>query len=189
MKRGLIILFSGFLMFLVSFVWAADSKLVEASKREKARRAKIKAENVRVLTNRDIEEFKKKNETPGSAESETVLGEQEQETTTDTTGIEESGESGVDAEEAKWRKKYEDAAKRVEKAQQDVTDLQNQFNAASNAYFNNSGPGTLDLWNELNELNGEIDNAKKEAARAEQGMEELQDEARREVVPPGWVRE
>jgi DNA repair exonuclease SbcCD ATPase subunit len=189
MKRGWTVLLAGFLIFLVSFVWAADSKLVEAAKREKERRAKINSEKVKTITNQDIEDFKKRTKTAGGDDSEASTPGDE--TTTPPaydTGTAPPDRTSVEAEEA-WRKRYENASKKLDDAKTKLSDLQSQFNAANNAYYNNSQAGNMALWDQMDALNKEIQNAQADVNNAEQGVDNLQNEARQEGIPPGWVED
>lgn len=186
MKRTLVVLCTGFVMFLVSFVWAADSALVEASKKEKERRAKIKT-SAPVVDNKTIEEFKKKQQKDAGGAD----------TTTDQ-DADVSNNSGADSnsaqsvtpnqdEEQVWRQRYDEAAGRVEKAQKQLDQLQTNLRAADDAYLFGSEPDTLGLQQHRMELIDQIQAAQNELNSAQQGVEQLQQSAKEQGIPPGYV--
>lgn len=183
MKKVLLVL--GVMVAFVCTGFTEDSDLVKAAKREKERRSKIEAK--KVLTNQDIDEFKEREGTPVGIET-TSSGEE----ATATEGSTESEQANDNSNnEEYWRQKRAAADKRVAEAQAKVDRLQSEINELGMAFYREADGvaqrGVIEA--ERNTRMDKLSQAQAELEAAQAGLEALEDEARRESVPPGWVRE
>lgn len=175
-----ILLLFGVLVAFVCTGFTEDSDLVKAAKREKERRAKIEAK--RVLTNQDIE---------GLGAS---LGIESTSSGEETTGEEVSGEEAQASEdnstnEEYWRQRRVAADERIAKAEANIEKIQTEINSLGMWMQGESTSQDRPLveserYARIDKL--EAAQAELDAARA--ALEALEEEARREAVPPGWVR-
>lgn len=172
------ILVSLVVFLFASVTFAAADTLAEAAKKEKERRAKI-AKPARVITNQDIEDFKAKGGlTAGTMEFSTE-GTSTEETSATASGEEEK--TSDEKDEEAWTKKTEAAQKKIEDLEKKVSDLE----SGANSRALNRGVDML-TGTAANEQSN-LDKAREELEAARQGMEDLQEEARKAGVPPGWV--
>ncbi len=183
--KKLVIQVGVLLVFLVSVCIAEDSPLVAAAKREKERRAKIAAEKAETksFTNQDIEEFKAKNPTAESTSEEPgVEGEQP---APDATA---AGEQNDD--EAIWKEKAAAAQEKIKAAEEKVNKTQDDIDALWRYQTAvDDGQQQQKAVGERSERMTDLETAKKELEEAKKAEEELQEEARKEGVPPGWVED
>lgn len=167
---------------------SGDSPLVQAAKKERERREKLKeaAKPAKSFTNQDIEEFKARNK---DVESST----EEEATTEETPTLEETTTSIFnDVEnEKKWRNRSHAAVERVKNAEEKIEKLQSDINALTQSFYAESDGvaqrGQIEA--ERNSRLNALEEAKKELEAAKQGQEDLRDEARREGALPGWIEE
>jgi len=168
-----------------------DSPLMQAAKKERERREKLKAseKQPKSFTNQDIEDFKAKNkdaDKSGEVEGEDATGEDTsattEETTTSTPGAQD---------EQKWRDKSHDANERVKDAEDKIQKLQTDVNALTQAFYAESDGVAQrgQIEDQRNTRLNELEAAKKELENAKQAQEDLQDEARKEGALPGWIEQ
>jgi len=180
-----ILLLFGVLIAFVCTGFAEDSDLVKAAKKEKERRAKIEAK--KVLTNQDIEEFKSREGTPVGIET-TSSGE---ESTGEETGSEEAeGSEDLSTNEEYWRQKRAAADQRIAQAEAKVERVQSEINELDMAFWREADGvaqrGVIE--SEKNIRIDKLSQAQTELDEARAALEALEEEARRNAVPPGWVR-
>jgi chromosome segregation ATPase len=168
-----------------------DSPLMEAAKKERERREKLKAaeKQTKSFTNQDIEDFKAKNkdaDKSGEGEAEEATAEDtsatSEETTTSTPGAQD---------EQKWRDKSHEAVERVKDAEEKIQKLQTDINALTQAFYAESDGVAQrgQIEDQRNTRLNELEAAKKELENAKQAQEDLQDEARKEGALPGWIEQ
>ncbi len=165
---------------------SGDSPLVQAAKKERERREKLKeaAKPAKSFTNQDIEEFKARNKDVESSTEEATAEESTPvETTTPTTNDE--------ANEKKWRDRSHVAVERIKNAEEKIEKLQSDINALTQSFYAEADGvaqrGQIEA--ERNSRLNELEAAKKELEAAKQAQEDLRDEARREGALPGWIEE
>ena len=171
------------LIFFVGVSLAADS-LAELAKKEKERRAKMKA--TKTFTNQDIEDYKAKHPTPGSGYEGSGKTEG-----TETAKNEEGKEKDKTNSEEYWRGRYQETNDRVKGAQEKSDGLQSDINALTRSFYA-EGDGVAQrgqIEAERNQRLEDLEAAKKELEEAKQAEEDLQEEARRAGAPPGWLRD
>jgi hypothetical protein len=95
--------------------------------------------------------------------------------------------------EAVWRKRAAEARAAVEKAEKRVEELQAQYTALAQ----DVSPNPADIGDPMRlfkldekkrETLAELEQAKADVTAKKKALEELEDEARRKNVPPGWLR-
>jgi len=183
--KKLVIQLGVLLVFMVSVCIAEDSPLVAAAKREKERRAKIAAEKAETksFTNQDIEEFKAKNPTGDETATES------EQAVSDTPG-EQAAPSSERDDEAYWKGKAEATREKTRQAEEKVNNAQNDIDALWRYQTAvDDGQQQQKTVGERGERMNDLDAAKKELEEAKAAEEELQEEARKEGAPPGWVED
>ncbi len=186
--KKLLIQLGVLLVFLVSVCIAEDSPLAAAAKREKERRAKIAAEKTETksFTNQDVEDFKAKNPTGEETSGEPGA---EQAASTDTAGESTTAGEAKD-EEAYWKEKAEAARERVKAAEEKINKTQDDIDALWRYQTAvDDGQQQQQTVGERGKRMNDLDTAKKELEDAKAAEEELQEDARKEGAPPGWVED
>ncbi len=173
-----------FLVFGVTYSFAADSDLVKLAKQEKERRAKTEAK--KTLTNQDIEEIRKKQlgiESSGP-EGQPVEGEK-------TAGGEKKKEEDPAAQETYWRGRKDAADAGIQDAQARVNQLQSEINSLTTSFYAEAdGVGQRPLIeSERASRIDELKAAQQALEDAKAGREDLDDEARKAGALPGWLRD
>ena len=184
------------LIFVVGLSFAEDSPLVKAAKREKERRAKVKSE--KTFTNKDIEDFKAKNkdsepDAQGENQADQVNGTQGEQTEAQPADQDQTTEPESDSakDEQYWRDKYAEIAQNMKESEEKVQRLQEEMNGLRIAYYaeQDGVAGRPKINSEIEKQFDEIEAAKKELEESKQALENLEEDARKAGVPPGWVRE
>lgn len=92
--------------------------------------------------------------------------------------------------EAYWRKRAADARLDVSKTKERVDLLLLKQRTLTNDFYNLSDPAQRDLAGaQLQRLAGEIEDARSEAATAQQNLGDVMTEGRKAGALPGWLRE
>lgn len=87
--------------------------------------------------------------------------------------------------EAEWRSKVSNARTRIAEARKAVQFFEELFLPPNSRYVDVNGNTVIESLDHLQRLTRE---AKEELAAAELDLKQIQDEARRTGVPPGWLR-
>ena len=87
--------------------------------------------------------------------------------------------------EAEWRSKASNARGRIAEARKAVQFFEELFLPPDSRYVDANGNTVIESLEHLQRLTRE---AKEELAAAEQDWKQIQDEARRAGIPPGWMR-
>jgi chromosome segregation ATPase len=182
------------LIFFVAVSFAEDSPLVKAAKREKARRAKVKSD--KTFTNKDIEDFKAKNKdteavVEGENQGEEQTGEQTEAEPAEGETTQPQAEEDKGNDEKYWKDRYTDVAEDLKQAEDKLQNLQEEMNGLRIAYYaeQDGVAGRPKINSEIEKQFDEIEAAKKQVEDSKQALENLEEEARKAGVPPGWVRE
>ncbi len=99
-----------------------------------------------------------------------------------------TGRSGLeerDNQKELWRKRAAQARARVEKARKNHEALASVHLSPGGFFVDDQGKVVIRSLDHLREL---VAKAKTELAAAEKGLEQLEEDARRQSVPPGWLR-
>ena len=88
-----------------------------------------------------------------------------------------------------WRGRIDAARTALARAQTFADALQSRINALSADFVNRDDPAQRDvIAADRQKALAELDRVKKEIAAAQKAIADIQEEARRAGVPPGWVR-
>ena len=98
--------------------------------------------------------------------------------------------------EAGWRKKFADAHKKLDEDQKDLDLMQREYSLKEQQYYSDPNTAMKQQYNnyaggrgqELNDLNKKIDDKKKAIDQDQQAISDLEDQLRKEGLPPGWAR-
>lgn len=158
---------------------AASQSLGEAARREKERRAQVK-KPAKVVTEADLK--------PGEPTEEPA----ESLPPVDTTSPDAVASRGGSPQEATWRQKARQAHEAVSQAEQRVKDAEARLEALR--LDMDPTKGALDA-SRLQRLEAErqaaqqdVEQARAQLQQAKQALETLEEEARRNSIPPGWLR-
>lgn len=190
------------LMLALPLVCQGQS-LGSVAKKERERREKNKEQGVAVRQVREDEVSTAEDEKPQETALESDAAEDEGGAETDTPEVEPSPERidvklGVEEpksieeqeddrslKESEWRARFQDARARVAAAREQVKVLEELYLSQGEYYVDAEGRTVIGGVDDLQRLNRE---AKMELEAAEKSLKDLQEEARRAGVPPGWLR-
>lgn len=168
MKRIILFLMIGFLM--------AQNPLVELSRKEKKRREKIKAS--RVITNDDLKGLPPA--LSASAKSSSAVS---------NIPSGEKPASSKKKDEQWWRQQSKAIRDKIAKLEEEIKKLQLKVNSLSMRFLIEQRPFEHQkVKEELEKAKGDLLRAKKELEKAKQELEALYEKARKEGIPPGWIR-
>ena len=90
-----------------------------------------------------------------------------------------------------WQQRMQDARRRLTFAEERYSQIEQRRNELiSKTGSSGAALPTQEMLDEMNELDGELARARNEADKARNEVEvTIPDEARREGIPPGWLRE
>jgi hypothetical protein len=179
--RRLLLFLSPLLALSVVCFAEEDSPAVQAAKRERERRAKIKS--VRVFTNKDIQEYLAKHKSIPAEEQADVDDSAPQTQTSETV-------DPYEKEEQYWRSRYRDAAARITAAKDKINQLQAEADDLTRAFYATADPHKREEINdERNKRLEDMDLAKGELDEANVALDALQEEGRKAGALPGWFRD
>jgi hypothetical protein len=93
------------------------------------------------------------------------------------------------SDEKTWRKRIANARESLQRSQAFADALQSQLNALSTDFVNRDDPiQRQQIANKRDGVVAELDRVRKEVAAQTKAISDIQEEARRANVPPGWVR-
>ena len=127
-----------------------------------------------VFTNQDIEKYKGPSDDK-TTDAKTVLREDREEVRND-----KNQSIREDQEKENWCKKASTYKKKIKKADDDVKETENKISEESSKGLHAGKKTSL--------LQKRLDKARKKVKDAEADLGELEDEAHRKGVPPGWLR-
>jgi hypothetical protein len=175
--------------------------LGNVAKKERERRDKNKKEGVAAREFSEEEIFGEAKEEEKASEEETV--EETESESSDESPSEEAVIPGVSStleedgdryekesrerrrSEAEWRSKASNARARIAEAQKRVRFFEDLHLGPNEYYVDANGNKVIDSVDQLQRMTRE---AKEELVAAEQSWKQMQEEARRSGVPPGWLR-
>lgn len=131
-------------------------------------------EQPQIFTNQDIEKYKGPSE-PKTTDTNTVSREDMERARNDKNQI-----IREDQEKEYWCKKASAYKKKIKKTDDDVKETEREI-AQENSKGSHGGKKTAQLQKKL-------EKARKQVVYAEADLGELEDEAHRKGVPPGWLR-
>jgi hypothetical protein len=176
---------------------ATAQSLGEAAAREKAKRDSKRGKSAPApsYTDEDLKDPSKPEKKSGEGTSSG--GQPEGGTTYGQMTPEAAAEAGIAAtsvsagDEPVWRQRARDQREAVRSAEKAIEDAQSRLNAL----MLDRDPTSLGDPNRLqtiearkNEARSALEAARLHLAEAQKGLQDLEDEARRNSVPPGWLR-
>jgi len=180
---------------------SAGQSLGNVAKKERERRDKNKKEGVAAREFSEEEVFGEKEEEKAPEASEGEAGEEPE--PSDGPSNEAAVIPGMDQKleddgdrfekesrerkrsEAEWRSKASDARARIAEARERVQFFEELFLPPDGRYVDVNGNTVIESLDHLQRLTRE---AKEELAAAELDWKQIQNEARRAAIPPGWLR-
>jgi len=132
-------------------------------------------EQPQIFTNQDIEKYKERSEAKATTDTKTVSRDDMERARND-----EKQSIREDREKEYWCKKASAYKKKIKKADDDVKETEREI-AQESSKGTNRGKKTAQLQKKL-------EKAHKIVEYAEADLGELEDEAHRKGVPPGWLR-
>ncbi len=170
-----------FIIFiLLGGILVAQSSLVELSKKEKERRKKIK--QTKVITNDDLKN------TPGGIN---VIGTSSRTVNPSTKAPKEtSGKKGHQKGSREWwAEQSRIIREKIARLKNKIKELELKVNSLSTQFLIEQRPFEhARVKSELEKAKGDLLRAKNELKKAEQELEALYNKARKEGIPPGWLR-
>lgn len=172
---------------------AAAQPLAEIARREEARRAAIRKPS-RVITNKDlrpVERWEPPAQAPAAAGQDAGTPGQPEAAPGQPAAPAEPEEDEADPEtqEREWRQKMSDAKTALERSQMYHDALQSRINALWAEFTAKDDPAqraVVEL--ERRKAMAEQERVKEEIEQRKKAIADLEEEARRAGVPPGWLR-
>ena len=168
--------------WLATAVVSAQS-MGDAAQKERERREKLKqkGDGAAVVTSDDLKATKGSLANDPNASPATPVARGETPRSSARPDLETSRRAG----EEEWRRKAALARERVAKAQQQYDYWRNQFLGPSEYFVDEEGKKVVGGADSLRKL---IAQAKADVEKANAELAALEEQARRENVPPGWLR-
>ena len=174
---------------------AAQSPLADAARREAARREAIRAASIPVYTNEDLSRLPARSAPPlpvpvsptrvttigpGGDTRAAAAGEGQ------APAAEPASERGT---EEQWRARITAARANLSRARMFADALQSRINALSTDYVSRDDPAQRQqIYEDRQKAIDEMSRVQSEIAAFEKEIADIQEEARRLNVPPGWLR-
>jgi hypothetical protein len=93
------------------------------------------------------------------------------------------------SQEAAWKKRMSDAREELRRAEMFAQALQTRVNSLTSDYLSRSDPAQkARLGQERKEAQAELARVKQDIERAKKQIADIEEEARKAGVPPGWLR-
>ena len=174
------------LLFMSCVNLAIGSQVADVAKKEKERRNKIIAPG-KVFTNADIAAFKAKQ---GDTSSNVAEGTESSDDNPPDYDVSLPPDSHSPENEKYWKDRMQQATDHLQQLQSKADDLQKTISGLMLNVTNYDGVVAGPQLNaQLGEMKDQLESTKEEIKSANQAIEDLQEEARKAGVPPGWMRE
>lgn len=182
---------------LVSPVYAQS--LGEAAAREKAKRDKQGPSATRVITDQDLKASRPPPKPGQGTESGDAAsrsgrggsGSEEGGTAHRSSGVREGESTSSQDDEKFWRQRAQNQRKAIAAAEKSIESSQDRMARlmADREPVALSDPNRLQTIENLKrETQQALERAQRDLAAAQKGLQDLEEEARRKSVPPGWLR-
>jgi hypothetical protein len=175
-------------------LWAQTSPLGEVARKEQERRKALPPAS-KVYTNKDLP-----NSTPppapapppqsgaAPAEPSSAIPAEGQDPSRPAAGGDADQKSGK-ADEAMWRKRINDVREEVRRNEMFASALQTRINSLTNDVLSRSDYAQkAKLAGDRKEAQAELARVKQEIERGKKQIADIEEEARKAGVPPGWLR-
>ena len=184
---------SGVLVFALgapTLVLAQAPTLSEVARREQERRKAVKSSG-KVLTNKDLPaSAQQPAPTPTDTTSTPAPAESDKKAAAGQTQAEAAKSDTPDARgETWWRKRITDARETLRRNEAFLEALQSRINALSSDFVNRDDPyQRAKVGEDRQKALLEMERVKAEIALGKKQIEDIEEEARKAGVPPGWLR-
>jgi hypothetical protein len=185
---------SGVLMaalVLPSIAAAQTPTLGEVAKREQERRKATKSSD-KVLTNKDLPATAQQpasasgTATPSTTQAPAAAGGA---TTAAPAGADKKGAPSEQRDEAWWRKRITEARETLRRNESFLEALQSRVNALSTDFVNRDDPyQRAKIADDRQKALSEMERLKADVELGKKQVEDIEEEARKAGVPPGWLR-
>jgi hypothetical protein len=171
---------------------AQGGSLGDLAKQEAARRKAVKSSG-KVLTNDSVTTIRSSSpaSTSSAAPAPAASGSAAPTVQADAKKPEDKPKPDVDrkAQEAAWRQRIEGARAALQRSQMFADALQSQINGLTTDFTSRDDPAQRAvIADNRQKALAELDRVKNEIAQQTKAISEIQEEARRAGVPPGWLR-
>ena len=195
-KKITIVVFS--ILFLTTLL--LSQSLVEAAKKEKERRASLKGKKRVVATNAEITRSRRRTATSTSGTAtQTVTPQRTSTPRTTAAGTEADRRSSPGGDQAEspglndekaFRQRIASLEEKWKKAQEYSDLLATKMNGLWQEFYNLGNDMTYrgKIQADISETYLKLQRSREEEARAKQDVDAFLEEARRQGVPPGWLR-
>ena len=173
---------------------SAQSPLADAARREAARRQAVRDAAVPVYTNADINRLPERASPvrprlPAGDTTVTTAGVGGDTLDAQAPGAAPVAEVGPRGDEKTWRTRITTARSNLSRAQIFVEALQSRVNALTVDFTNRDDPAQRQqLFEQRQQALAELSRVQSEIAAFTQEIADIEEEARRLGVPPGWLR-
>lgn len=97
--------------------------------------------------------------------------------------------AGEKRDESYWKNRIVSAREQLRRSEAFVEAMQTRVNSLTNDFYSRDDPAQrAQLWSQRTAALDEIDRLTKEIAAQKKAIADIEEEARREGVPPGWLR-
>ncbi len=97
--------------------------------------------------------------------------------------------------ETRWRQRFADAHKKLDADEQELDIMQQQLGLKEKQYYSDPNTAMREQYQypsgrggEINDLRKKIDDKKQDIEKDKQAISDLEDELRKDGLPPGWAR-
>jgi len=186
MKKVLLVV----VLSLVAAPWiVAGQSLADLAKKEEARRKAVKTP-AKVYTNDTLKGDITKSPAPATPSTPSTAPAPEPSTQVPSVNLPGGKEpSSLQKDEAQWRERMAGARSALERSRIFAEALQSRLNSLATDIVNRADPAQrsqLEL--ERQRATGELDRVKREIVTQTKAISDIEDEARKAGVPPGWLR-
>lgn len=94
-----------------------------------------------------------------------------------------------DAQRRTWQRRARNAREQIQQAEKDVAELEGGLQGQVGLLVQSCSGRQTNRRTHISELDQQLEVAKARLAEARRSLEDLEEEARRSRVPPGWLRE
>ena len=170
---------------------AQSGSLGDLARQEAARRKAVKSSG-KVLTNDSVTTIRSSSPAPTSAPpAATASGSAAPTVQADAKKPEDKPKPDVDrkTQETAWRQRIQGARAALQRSQMFADALQSQINGLTTDFTSRDDPAQRAvIADNRQKALAELDRVKNEIAQQTKAISEIQEEARRAGVPPGWLR-
>ena len=158
----------------------SSQNLADAAKKEEARRKTVKAAG-KVYTNKDLGAPDSAAPPPPSKPAEATAGAAKE--------TEKPAEKEPVKDQAYWAARMNELRTQLQRDQTYVDALQTRVNSLSADFVNRDDPAQrAQIANERQKSTAELERLKAQIEAGKKAIADLEEEARRAGVPPGWLR-